>query len=196
MGLSRVFAIRTSINAGRDGTVYTDDGLQRVTNIAYPDGGNKQIDYGGSASPEIITTRVAAAPDPDRVSSVTLDSLGRNYQAEGSNGSTTQTIYDSRGRVNSVSNPYYSTSDSTYGVTAYTYDALDRIVKKNDSDGVNQQTWGYTGNAVTVTQENGVQWQRKSDALGRLTQVLEQYNFSTKLETDYSYDPLRKSHDG
>lgn len=177
---------------GRAGTVYTYDGLQRVTNTSYPDTGSTGVDYGGSAVPEVITITVQAAPDPNEVSSKTLDGLGRTSTSVAANGATTQTVYDSLGRVYSVSNPYFTKSDPTYGVTTYTYDGLDRTIQQLDADNSSKKIWSYSGNAVTFTDEAGNQWQRTLDALGRLTQVLEP-NGSTQtpsLETDYQYDAL------
>jgi YD repeat-containing protein len=172
--------------------MYTYDGLQRVVNTAYPDGGNSQVDYGGSSVPEVITTTVQASPSPNQVSSTKLDGLGRTITSISANGATTQTTYDSRGRVHSVSNPYFTTSDPTNGLTTYTYDALNRLVKQVDSDNTSAKLWSYIGSTVKSTDEDGNQWQRTSDALGRLSQVLEP-NGSTQtpsLETDYQYDAL------
>ena len=174
---------QNDINASRAGTVYTYDGLQRVTSLSYPDGGAVSTGYGGSAVPEVITATVAASPSPSQVSSTTLDGLGRAVTAVAANGATVTTTYDSRGRVHTVSNPYFSTAG---GVTTYDYDALNRITKQLNSDGVSSQTWGYSGGTLTYTNENGSQWQRTSDALGRLTQVVE----PSLLVTNYTYDVL------
>jgi hypothetical protein len=94
--------------------------------------------------------------------------------------------------VHTVSNPYFSTSDPTYGLTTYTYDALNRTTILLDSDGTNKQTWSYSGPTVTYTNENGNQWQRTSDELGRLIMVKEPSGASqtATMETDYSYDTL------
>lgn len=71
---------------------------------------------------------------------------------------TVITTYDAMGRVASVTNPYRSIGDSTYGVTSYTYDALSRklLPCQQDNDtgsgacvaGSSYLQWVYTGNVV------------------------------------------------
>ena len=120
----------------------------------------------------------------------TFDGLGRAITTElttDPNGPDyVQTVYDGFGRVHSVSNPYRSTSDATYGVTTNSYDALGRKIKQSDSDGFNAQYWNYSGNSVAYTDENNHHWTRTSDALGRLAQVAE----PGVLVTAYTYDAL------
>jgi YD repeat-containing protein len=70
----------------------------------------------------VVTATTNAAPDPSRVSTTTLDSMGRVSTVVAANGATTTTTYDSHGRVYTVSNP----SSSPAGATTYYYDALDR----------------------------------------------------------------------
>jgi len=106
---------------------------------------------------------------------------------------TVQTVYDGLGQVYTVTNPQRSSSPaSTDGTTTYGYDALGRKTSQIDSDGISTQKWHYAGNTVLFTDEDGNQWQRTSDALGRLMTVLEP-NGATKtptMETDYFYDTL------
>lgn len=138
------------------------------------------------------------------------DGLGRvrNTQLQNAipgGASNVDTAYDLLGRVFSVSNPYYSSSDPTYGVTYYCYDALSRKVLQVQPDNgstapscggtsfTSAQQWSYlANNTVAFKDENGNQWQRTSDALGRLIKVLEPSGVSTSatMETDYSYDLL------
>src|SRR5207249_4245893 len=67
-----------------------------------------------------------------------LDVLGRPTSQvlvndpEGS--TTTATTYDSSGRVSTVSNPYRSTSDPTYGLETPTYDGLGRSTQVKHAD--------------------------------------------------------------
>jgi RHS repeat-associated protein len=107
-------------------------------------------------------------------------------------GSIVDTNYTVAGEVQSVSNPYWTTSDPTYGITSFAYDALGRKTSQTDSDGSSMQTWAYNGNQVTYADESSNHWQRTTDALGRLTQVLEPNGVtqSPTLETDYGYDAL------
>ncbi|MGA2085123.1 MAG: RHS repeat-associated core domain-containing protein [Terracidiphilus sp.] len=87
-----------------------------------------------------------------------------------------QTTYDTMSRVSSTSNPYCSTSDPTYGITQFAYDALGRKIKTTLPDG-SISTIAYAGNATETTDPpNGttsVQHIQQSDGLGRLTNVCE-----------------------
>jgi hypothetical protein len=107
------------------------------------------------------------------------------------------TTYDAVGNVYTVSNPYRSTIEFSYGLTTYTYDALNRLKGKANPDGSTSQTWNYKGNVATFTDEVFNQWQRTSDGLGRLTKVVEpggliqaQTVQAPTLETDYQYNAL------
>jgi RHS repeat-associated protein len=103
----------------------------------------------------------------------------------------TDTTYDGLGRVYSVSNPYRSTSDGTYGLTTYSYDALNRVTSVVEQEGSKVST-SYTGNCTTVTDEAGHARESCVDGLGRMTKVLEDPGSSPHLnyETDYTYDAL------
>lgn len=129
-------------------------------------------------------------------STTLIDGMGHvvrtQVTSDSSGVDTVDTGYDGFGRVSSASNPYRSPSEPTYGVTTYTYDALDRKTGQVDSDGISTQNWNYSGSSVTYTDENTNQWQRTYDALGRLTQVLEPSGSSKSptLKTIYTYDLL------
>ena len=180
-------------------TIYTYDQLFRVTRILNPDGGSSTFTYADTVPNSVLATTAIAAngtPGPKKVLTL-LDGLGRTVQtqlqSDPSGIDYTDTAYDDLGRTVSVSNPYRSTSDPTYGVTSFSYDALDRPIGQTDADGLGStESWAYSANTLTFTDELGQQWKRTTDALGRLVQVLEP-NGSTKtptLETDYSYDVL------
>ena len=207
---------QNDINAGRSGTVYTYDTSQRLTQIALPDGGNTQVDYGGSTVPEVITTTITATPNPNQVSTTTLDKLGRVSTVVAANGATTQSVYDSRGRLYSVTNPSLTSSDLTNGTTKYFYDALGRPTVQTQPDNSTLQ-WCYEGMAasgqtnclgnkstntiaeadawVDYSDEGGTHWQRMSDGLGRLTAVMEPSTTSKTpvIETDYAYSTVNGS---
>jgi RHS repeat-associated protein len=113
------------------------------------------------------------------------------------------TTYDGEGNKQSISNPYRSTTDLTYGITSYLYDPLNRKTTQCQPDNTAAATpvctpaasyllWTFSGNTVTYRDEIGNQWKRTNDALGRLIQVLEPTATSQipTLETDYSYDLL------
>jgi YD repeat-containing protein len=111
------------------------------------------------------------------------------------------TVYDGMGHAYSSSNPFRTEADPTYGITYYTYDGLGRKILQLQPDNVTTQSttngttttnysssqqWSYSGNVVSFTDEIGNQWARTSDALGRLTKVVEP---GSRL-TSYTYDAL------
>lgn len=86
------------------------------------------------------------------------------------------TTFDAAGRVSTVTNPYRSTNDTTYGVTGTKYDGLGRVIEIDRPDGSTAITT-FVGNARQVQDEgNGTSrvtriFQR--DALDRLVSVCE-----------------------
>ena len=104
-----------------------------------------------------------------------FDGLGRVYRAQHNTpdgNALVDTTYDGLGRVVQVTNPYYSTSDPTYGVIQTQYDALGRPTSTIKQDGSVSMAQ-YSGNCVTTVDEARNPRQTCSDALGRLTQVEE-----------------------
>jgi RHS repeat-associated protein len=109
----------------------------------------------------------------------------------------TDTTYDGLGRKHTVSNPYRSTSDPTYGLTTFGYDGLSRVKTVTTSDNAVVRT-DYSGNQVTVTDQAGKPRRSLTDALGRLTRVDEPNKDTGALgdvtspvqPTSYSYDAL------
>src|SRR5437016_7112704 len=83
-----------------------------------------------------------------------LDGLGRTIRAKhvlpGGNNALVDTTYDSLDRVASVSNPYFTTNDLTYGLTQSQYDALARPVQATRQDG-SVSTISYSDNCTTTT---------------------------------------------
>ncbi len=198
----------TTTDANSVKTTYSYDSMLRPlgTTVKTPSGSTvaqTTISYSGSSLPETITTTVSSSPSPNETSTVTLDGLGRTSTSVSPNGATVATTYNSMGYVQSVSNPYITTGDSTYGITSYLYDGLGRKTYQCQPDNTTSnpttcspsasyQSWAYSGNAVTFTDEVGNQWKRWTDGLGRLTEVMEPNGSSTapSMETDYSYDAL------
>jgi RHS repeat-associated protein len=101
------------------------------------------------------------------------DGLGRTIQSKhvipGGN-ALVDTTYDGLDRAASVSNPYFSTSELTYGVTQSQYDALGRVIQTTKQDG-GISTVSYSDNCTTTTDEAGKQRRACTDALGRLASV-------------------------
>src|SRR5207244_4749033 len=66
--------------------------------------------------------------------------------------------------------PSRRSSDLTYGVTNYYYDALGRLTSVGQPDG-SEVTTSHVGNSTTATDEAGNQRRSFFDGLGRLIQV-------------------------
>ncbi|WP_263415228.1 RHS repeat domain-containing protein [Terriglobus albidus] len=182
-------------------TTYGYDSMLRLRSTTAKSGGNTvastTVDLSGGTLPETITTTVKATPNPDQISITTLDPYGRTSSAVSKDGATVLTTYDSLGRVSSVTNPYFSLSDPSYGVTGYSYDALNRMTMQCQPDngsgtivpcvaGNSYKQWSYSSNTVTERDEQNNSWQRTMDAFGHVAGVVEPGN----LQTSYSYSGL------
>jgi len=191
----------------------TGDPFWRLMKETRPDTGWTSYTYNDTASQPNVVTTVRRDTAGDTVSAtVKVDGLNRPVQTVKSSPQSTNSIkvdttYDQLGRVFTVSNPYYSTSDSTYGITKYYYDVLGRTVQKLKQDGTSSEWWCYY-NKQTNGQPNckaalastpGL-WvdhqdealndtQSTQDGLGRLIAMVEP-NGATQvpsMETDYLY---------
>jgi len=206
---------QNDLNAGRSGTVYSYDSMQRPTGTVYSDGGQQTVDYGGSTVPEVITTTTLAAPDPSLVDTQTLDAMGRVIHEVYPGGGDVDTTFDSFGRVSTVKNPHIPGQPaSSDGTTTFSYDALGRKTIQSQPDGSKLQ-WCYDNVAssgqtncssnkssfqanttwVDYSDETGRHRQLVSDSLGRLISVMEPDGTSNitanpTVETDYQYDAL------
>jgi RHS repeat-associated protein len=199
-------------------TTYSYGSLNRLSQITFPqttDGTTGNAGYGyvnytytdtpGSLA---VTEKALQSTNNTLVTQTEkFDGLGEVLHAlttsDPDGADTVDTTYDLMGRVASVTNPYRSTSDPTYGVTSYTYDALGRKVIQTEPDGSILQ-WCYddiatsgqsnchanesskTGVWVDAADETGHDWQRVSNGLSNLIAVVE----PGALETDYQYDAL------
>jgi YD repeat-containing protein len=180
---------------------YTDP-LLRLTDVydpPSPQNGNTQphthsvyVDGPGASVTTTNPIGVISTAHSDGMGHVTSTVL---TDPEGND--TVATTYDGEGNVQSTSNPYRETSDPTYGITSYLYDALGRKIDQcqPNNGGTNSitctpstsyQSWAYSVPTVTFKDENGNQWQRTFDGLGRLIQIVEPGSLVTK----YSYDAL------
>jgi YD repeat-containing protein len=194
----------SSINDTAHKTSYSYDAIGRLTKVVYPPAqhGTPETnicytDVGGascaagSAPYSVYTANLMSTGRNGSTLIQTYDGLGKISATVAPSGAITNTSYDSDGRIYSVTNPYYTTNDSTYGTVYYSYDALDRKVEQIQQSGATQ-TWQYTGNTTLFSDEKVVHWSRTADALGRLVKVLEPNGAGTgaTMETDYSYDAL------
>ncbi|HWZ44032.1 MAG TPA: RHS repeat-associated core domain-containing protein, partial [Candidatus Saccharimonadales bacterium] len=103
-----------------------------------------------------------------------FDGLGRAYRSQRAtpNGNATvDTAYDMLSRVASVSNPYFTAADPTYGLTQTGYDALGRVTQTTRQDGSFSTVDYSSGNCTVATDEAGKQRRACNDALGRLVEV-------------------------
>ena len=193
-------------------THYTFDPMRRLLSVTYPDGGSEHLTYVDTVGNLSVTFKKAITSATSLQKTALADGLGRLVQTQliDANGTDyTDTSYDSLGRVASVSNPYRSMSEATYGVTTYTYDALsrkaivsapDRTTKQACFNGIN--TVGQTNCNANLAgspsaweddaDENGNDWQRSQNAIGQMTHAFEPNGVSQapSMRTDYYYDVL------
>ena len=198
----------------------TFETFYRLTGVTYPDGGQESVSYSDAGpNPSVTTNRllnsswltsktIYDAMGHSITSELTTDPFGTDY---------TQTTYDGLGHVWTVTNPYRTTSDPTYGVTTHYYDALDRPTVQVQPDS-SMLEWCYNDVVSTLPtgasnicsahlggtlpdtwvdscDESGRTWLRTRDALGRLSEVMEPDGSATvgktpTLETDYWNDAL------
>ncbi len=147
------------------------------------------FDYSNPVSP-VARKDLHSFGDGLLVTTTVLDGLGRPTKVTRPDGSVVDTTYDSVGNVHSVSNPYYA-SDGPGGGKAFSYDGLNRKRTECYSDG-NCEQWTPDGYVIMYTDESGVRWQRTSDALGRLANVVELGTTVAplSLQATYTYDAL------
>jgi YD repeat-containing protein len=210
-------------------TTYKYDIMRRTTEVDFADGGSETYTYDDTAppaycepSPVVACATPTQSPAPaftfkklisgtvgQYTAQGVVDQLGRNRRTlivTSGAPILKDTFYDELGRVSSETNPFYTTTDDTYGVTSYTYDALGRKVKEVLPGGA-ARFWCYDGIAdaaisPTLCHANqntiwGAQWvdatdelnhatQNSVDGLGNLRAVYDPLGSSTR----YLYDVL------
>src|SRR5215468_7880223 len=184
---------------------YTYDSMQRMTRAQLPPdaSGNrptKTFNFPNANTVERLNTITTSLTD-DLFGY--FDGLGRPIRRvhTSAGNATVITSYDARGHVASVTNPYFSTSDPTYGVIQTQYDALGRTTQVTKQDGgistvqYDQTSANSTnGNCTTGTDEAGKARKSCSDGLGRLIEVDEPQassgSMSSPYVTLYNYDTL------
>jgi len=170
----------------------TADPLHRVRKITAPtttDGtsgssGKGTTTYTYTDAPNSFAIQEQHTVDTNGTTTSTtksFDGLGRvintsTITPQCSSGIQVQTAYDVMSRVSSVTNPYCSTNDVTYGLTQYAYDALGRKIQTTLPDGA-VRIMSFAGTAAQTTDPfNGstnVQHIQQTDGLGRLKYVCE-----------------------
>ncbi|HEX3156032.1 MAG TPA: hypothetical protein VHV32_15495, partial [Candidatus Angelobacter sp.] len=156
-------------------TSYTYDGIGRLTNVTYPDGGQTKAFY-----PDATTVEVKKLQDSaggvwiDHYSY--FDGLLRPAQTrlvDPEGDVYAETTYDELGRVFKVTNPHRSTAAPTDGTTTTQYDALGRVKNVILPDTNVMQTTYNDPNIITLVDETGRTRRQTRDALGRLVKIEE-----------------------
>jgi RHS repeat-associated protein len=191
----------TDVNHNNTNYYYYPDA--RPKQVVYPltAAGDPETDYSYPSSVEI--EKVEKQDTSTSVATETMfDGLGRNIETlllngcPGGDSIETDTLYDLDSQVAEVSNPHCTSSQfASDGWTIHGtgsvqggnfvdgYDALGRPTVVTMPD-LATQSWSYTDDTASFTNEDGAVWARTKDALGRLVQVTE----PGALNTTYGYD--------
>jgi YD repeat-containing protein len=206
-------ALLSHTDPNQQTTNYTYDAAGRLWGVHEPDAGTTSTlmstvyCYPSAVSIQTVQAQSTALTLPstsntcpsagNSVSTTTMDNgIGQVIQRVLPTGSSVVSTYDGLGQLLSQTNPYQSVTDSTYGITSYTYDAIGRKLLQCQPDngngsgactaGSSYLQWSHAGNQVTAYDELRNSSQYTNDVLGRLTNVVEPGN----LQTNYSYDVL------
>ncbi|MBA3352270.1 MAG: RHS repeat protein, partial [Blastocatellia bacterium] len=174
-----------------------NDPLNRLKKVISPNGAWAEYVYSDIIGNLYVKTR--AVFDEARIleSYTFFDGLGQSVRTVKLDGEgtwiTADTEYDSLGRVWRASNPYHAAGlygpVNPPGIWSTTeYDAMSRPIKSTTPDGSERITT-YFSNTVTAQDPAGKTRKTVTDALGRLTQVIE-IPGGLNLVTDYKYDIL------
>jgi RHS repeat-associated protein len=182
-------------------TTYTFDTLLRLLCTNAPDGGQTCLSY-PDANHDSRQQIITASLPPD-TSTTVFDGLGRVSQTQHTLPaciSKVDTTYDPVGAPLTVSNPYCTTADPTYGITQSFHDALGRGVKTIRQDGsVSSSAYSVrnsgtaNGTCVTSTDEAGKQRMACHNGFGELAEVdepsgvLPQANYHALMQQDGNF---------
>jgi len=190
--LSQAEAGENDIAAGRAGTIHTYDFLNRPLCVTYAGGGQLCNSYFLGARPPYVLHTTKLSSQLTKTVKEVDDSWSRMVQTQLTSDPEgtiySDTGYDGRGHTVSVSNPYRSTSEASYGTTAYSYDALGGTTVITQADNSKIST-AYSGNTSTTTDEAGKKRKIQTNAFGQVTNVWEDPT-GLNYETDYTYDVL------
>ncbi|MGI8542987.1 MAG: hypothetical protein ACR2MD_05845, partial [Aridibacter sp.] len=203
-------AVTSSTDANGRTTTATYDSVTRPTQVTLSTGGKSVYEYFEST---LTSKQTAYLADNTIVSQGTAIVNGRGQTRiskllTGTSSETaTQAKYDAMGRQSQVSNPYPATSSPT-NWTTYTYDTQSRVTQVTAPDGSTSKTFynettspssaaSNTGNTVRSQDAWGRERWARTDAFGRLTEVVEPDANGTggvyaagNMQTGYTYDEL------
>ena len=173
-----------------------NDALDRQTRVVKAVGtalsSQTSITYDDVARLVMVTSDRDALDDNMLKSETLYDGLGRTTENRAYETATdyvtTKQTYDALGRTKQTSNPYRA--GQTVVWTTNTYDGLGRTISVKTPDNAVLST-SYSGTTMTVTDQAGKDRQSTTDALGRLTEVIEDPGTGgLGYVTTYVYDVL------
>ena len=177
----------------------TRDGLDRVTTYADPAGNASHFEY--DQAWDVTQTRDAL----NGTTNVAYQ-LGREGRdpvtVTDAKNHATSVVYDTLGRVTSVSNALSQSASIGYDVLSrvqsvtnrngqsfgFTYDLLDRLTRLTAPEGNIDLTYNAVGNLLSVTHYNGSALGMVYDAVNRPTQVTQTLPNGFSAALGYSYD--------
>jgi RHS repeat-associated protein len=172
-GLKAVAQDPNDVAAKSPGTVTTYDAVGRPLTVTEPDGGQTSSSY-NDAVPLSVTQTTVITSALSQVHKTVFDGFNRAIQTQLTSDPAgtdfVDTTYDALGRKATVSNPYRTVNDPTYGLTTNQYDALGRVTQVTKQDSSVSKI-SYSGNCSTSTDEAGNQRRTCSDGLDRLIEV-------------------------
>ena len=171
-------------------TTWEHDGFGRVTREIRPDSTSTatailwcEADLCPPSAVYYVETREIGSPDS--TSFFDLHDREVRQQVTGFDGTPIlrDSVYDSRGRLSKVSEPYFEGETPLW--TSYTYDALDRVTLEQ-APGNRLTTTEYDGLTTRITNAVNQTSSRRVDSRGRLVESVDALESSTF----YSYDPF------
>jgi RHS repeat-associated protein len=155
-----VTAQATDVNGNLYNYEYADP-LYRYTGITKPDGGTESVSYGTSSYPWTVTTSATINSSETASTKATYDGFGQVVETATVDPSSstgfnyTNIAYNNLGQKVSVSNPFFTTSDQTYGISTFAYDALGRVIRVTYPDSTSS-TLTYLDRAIKTVDPSGV----------------------------------------
>ncbi|MCP5346323.1 MAG: FG-GAP-like repeat-containing protein [Gammaproteobacteria bacterium] len=147
-------------NFGRLTRETTPDGRSRNTSYSYCSGvagGSASCPTNGAMEILKIPKRSDGTTQSGPAVKQVIDKLGRDLLAgteafNGTDWSISETFYDSLGRVQKTTSPYFDSGSATQ-YTTYSYDALARVTSSDTYPDSNTTTHTYNGLSTTVNNE-------------------------------------------